>query len=79
MAVSCECPLQKGIFSLLQKRKTAVLGWRVNETFPWREEHSRSHARAIIFMDFYFTHIGSRRGMCERDNDKNDMSAAGVW
>jgi hypothetical protein len=36
-------PLQKFFFLLLQRRKTALLGSRVNETFPLREENSRSH------------------------------------
>jgi hypothetical protein len=35
--------LCKRDFSLLQRRKTALLGWSVNETFPWREENCRSH------------------------------------
>jgi hypothetical protein len=42
--VSCERDsFAKGGKSLLQRRKTALLGSRVNETFPWREENSRSH------------------------------------
>jgi hypothetical protein len=33
--VSCERDsFTKGIFPLLQRRKTALLGWIVNETFP---------------------------------------------
>jgi hypothetical protein len=41
--VSCERDsFAKGKKSLLQRRKTALLGWRVNKTFPWRDENSRS-------------------------------------
>jgi hypothetical protein len=42
-------PLQKGEKSLLQRRKTALLGWRVTETFPWKEENSRSHDTGHYF------------------------------
>jgi hypothetical protein len=42
--VSCKRDsFARGIFSLLQRRKNALLGWSENETLPWREENSRSH------------------------------------
>jgi hypothetical protein len=42
--VSCERDsFAKGIFSLLQRRKTALPGWRGTETYLRREDNSRSH------------------------------------
>jgi hypothetical protein len=37
--LACVMCAGKGKKSLLQRRKTALLGWSVNETFPWRTWH----------------------------------------